>query len=60
MIDGTRARTSPTLMEAMLFLREDKRFWDIDVIQEVFQMTLTVRTTEHLEEDINFENQMGN
>ena len=58
MIDGTRARTSPTLIEAMLFLRENRRFWDIDVIQEAFQMTLPVRKEEYLEEEINFENQM--
>ena len=59
-IDGNRARTSPSLMEAMLFLRENRKFWDIDVIQEAFHKTPSLRVTENLEEDKDFENQMEN
>ena len=59
-IDGNRARTSPSLMEAMLFLRENRKFWDIDVIQEAFHKTPSLRVTENLEEDNDFENQMEN
>ena len=59
-IDGNQARTSPSLMEAMLFLRENRKFWDIDVIQEAFHKTPSLRVTENLEEDKDFENQMEN
>ena len=47
-------------MEAMLFLRENRKFWDIDVIQEAFHKTPSLRVTENLEEDNDFENQMEN
>ena len=37
-LDGTRSNTSPLLMETMIFLKENRRFWNEKDIIEAYKI----------------------
>ena len=42
-IDGDHNSTSPLLMEAFLFLCENRSYWDIQLVKEAFNVTRSQR-----------------
>ena len=52
LIDGTRNNTTPVLMEALLYLRENRQYWDEQLVQEAFNATRSQRVRKKLDEDL--------
>ena len=51
LIDGERNKTSPILLEALLYLRDNRLYWDDQMIQAAFNETRSQRVRQRLDED---------
>ena len=54
-LGGNNGRTLPLLMKTMLFLCENRKFWDMEIIQETYQKTCSDRTRNNMKDDRDFE-----
>ena len=55
LIDGNRNSTSPFLMEALLFLRENRSYWDLHLVCEAFNAIRSQIVTKKMEEEAVYE-----
>ena len=51
LLGGNKRRTSPLLMESLFFLRQNRRYWDIGVVQKAFQGTCSANVKNNMAED---------
>ena len=55
LIDGERNNTSPLLMEALLFLRSNRIYWDIELVRTAFNAVRSQIATQKMEEEAEYE-----
>ena len=58
LIDGDRNNTSPLLMEALLFLRENRSYWDLPLVCEAFNAMRSQIVTKKMEEEEAYEKEV--
>ena len=59
LLDVNRSRASPLLMESLLFLRQNRRYWDIGVLHKAYKGTCFSSVKNNMAEDEKF-NEMNN
>ena len=58
-IDGEHNKTSLLLMEALLFLRDNRSYWDIQFVKEAFNATRSQLVRLKMDDEVKHEEELG-